>query len=420
MEISFFVSEEVIKMNIFSQYKGLRKENYILFIGRIVTNLGSMVWPVLTLILNQKMGLDGTQVALVTIVSGILFLPAGLIGGKLADKYNKKMLIIYCDMISIVFYIICAFIPLSFVTIGLMMFAAACQSLEYPAYNALIADVTYTKDRERAYSLQYLGANIGLVASPTIAGILFARYLWLAFLISGLSIGLSTFLIYWKVTDIEPVKDDEQMQSYQESQDDASLLEILRKNKVIFLYIIVMGLYWAAYQQYGYLMPLDLGRIHGDEGAVIFGSVSSLNCIVVVIFTPVFTKIFEKLTHTKMNLLGEIVVMVGYVIFLTFLGRIPAYYVAITLFTFGEILTTVANGPYITERIPASHRGRINGFLGVIQSLMQGIILYTSGLFYDSKGHVAAWTFILTVLGVSIIGGIALIFFDKKRYKDLY
>ena len=67
---------------------------------------------------------------------------------------------------------------------------------------------------------------------------MFARYLWLAFLISGLSIGLSTFLIYWKVTDIEPVKDDEQMQSYQESQDDASLLEILRKNKVIFLYPI--------------------------------------------------------------------------------------------------------------------------------------------------------------------------------------
>ena len=198
-------------MNIFSQYKGLRKENYILFIGRIVTNLGSMVWPVLTLILNQKMGLNGTQVVLVTIVSGILFLPAGLIGGKLADKYNKKMLIIFCDMISIVFYIICSFIPLSFVTIGLMMFAAACQSLEYPAYNALIADVTYTKDRERAYSLQYLGANIGLVASPTIAVILFARYLWLAFLISVFSIGLSTFLIYWKVTDIEPVKDDEQM-----------------------------------------------------------------------------------------------------------------------------------------------------------------------------------------------------------------
>lgn len=164
-------------MHFFSQYKGLRKENYILFLGRIVTNLGSMVWPVLTLILNQKLGMSATGVALVTIVSGILLLPAGLMGGRLADKYNKRNCIIICDLISIFFYIICAVIPLSYVTIALIIVAAACQSMEYPAYNALIADITYTKDRERAFSLQYLGANIGLIASPTIAGILFKNYL---------------------------------------------------------------------------------------------------------------------------------------------------------------------------------------------------------------------------------------------------
>ena len=407
-------------MNIFSQYKGLRKECYILFVGRIVTNLGSMVWPVLTLILNKKMGLNATQVALVTIISGILFLPAGLIGGKLADKFNKKMIIVYCDMVSILFYLICAFIPLSFLTIGLMMFAAAIQSVEYPAYNALIADVTYTKDRERAYSLQYLGMNIGLVASPTIAGVLFKNYLWLAFLISGVSIAISTVLIYWKMTDIEPVEDDETIPAYQKSQGDVGLFEILMQNKVIVLYIIVTGIYWAVYQQWGYLMPLDLGRIHGEDGAVIYGSVSSLNCIVVVIFTPILTKMFEKVTHTKMNLVGELAVLLGYLIFLVMLGRIPSYYVAIVLFTFGEILTTVANGPYITERIPSSHRGRINGFMGVIQSLMQGVILYISGLLYDTQGYVGAWIFVLTILGISIAGAMGLIYFDKRRYKDLY
>lgn len=407
-------------MNIFSQYKGLRKENYILFLGRIVTNLGSMVWPVLTLILNQKMGMSATQVALVTIISGILFLPAGLIGGKLADKYNKKMLIIYCDMISIIFYLICAFIPLSYATIALMMIAAACQSVEYPAYNALIADITYTKDRERAYSLQYLGANIGLVASPTIAGILFENHLWMAFLISGLSIGLSTFFIFWKVTDIEPVKEERAAQGYQESKEDASLLTILKQNKVLLLYLFVAGLYTAAYQQYGYLMPLDLGRIHGEKGAVLFGSVSSLNCIVVVIFTPIFTRMFAKLTHTKMNLLGELLLFVGYVVFLLLLGKIPAYYLAITLFTFGEILTTVANGPYITERIPASHRGRVNGFMGLIQSLLQGACMFLIGIIYDNMGHVSAWTFVFVLLGLSIIGGAALIVLDKKHYRDLY
>ena len=331
-------------MHFFSQYKGLRKENYILFLGRIVTNLGSMVWPVLTLILNQKLGMSATGVALVTIVSGILLLPAGLIGGRLADKYNKRNCIIICDLISIFFYIICAVIPLSYVTIALIIVAAACQSMEYPAYNALIADITYTKDRERAFSLQYLGANIGLIASPTIAGILFKNYLWLAFLISGIAIGVSTFLIFWQVRDIEPVKEEEAESSYQENRDGDSLIQVLKDHKVILLYIIGMGLYGAAYQQYGYLMPLDMGRLHGENGAVIFGSVSSLNCIVVVLFTPIFTKMFAKITHTKKNLLGQVMLLVGYAVFL---WRNPDYNCKWTVFD----STYSSQSPWQNERI---------------------------------------------------------------------
>lgn len=407
-------------MNIFTQYKGLRKENYILFLGRIVTNLGSMVWPVLTLILNQKLGMSATGVALVTILSGILLLPAGMIGGRLADTHNKRNVIIICDLISIVFYIICGLIPLSYVTIALIIVAAACQSMEYPAYNALIADITYTKDRERAFSLQYLGANIGLIASLTIAGVLFKNYLWLAFLISGVAIGISTVLIFLQVRDITPVQEDEENMEYQENRDGASLFHVLMENKVILLYIVIMGLYFAAYQQYGYLMPLDMGRLHGENGAVIFGSVSSLNCIVVVLFTPIFTKIFMKLTHTKKNLLGEMMLLVGYIVFLTMLGKVPAYYVAITLFTFGEILTTITNGPYMTARIPASHRGRINGFMTVVQSLLQGTCLFVVGLIYDNLGSTQAWVFVMEVLALAIIGGVALIFCDKKRYGKMY
>lgn len=407
-------------MNFFTQYKGLRKENYILFLGRIVTNLGSMVWPVLTLILNQKMGMSATQAALVMIVSGIVLMPAGLLGGKLADKYSKKKCIVYCDTVSVIFYIICAFIPLSFVTIVLMIIAAACQNMEYPAYNALIADITYTKDRERAYSLQYLGANIGLVASPTIAGILFVNYLWLAFLISAVAIAVSTLLIFFHVNDIEPVCEEEETMSYQKSEDGASAFRVLMENKVVLLYIAILGLYGAAYMQYGYLMPLDLGRLHGENGAVIYGSVSSLNCIIVVIFTPVFTRLFMKMIHTKKNLLGEVMLLAGYVVFLAMPGRIPAYYAAIILFTFGEILTTIANGPYLTARIPASHRGRMNGFMTLVQSVLQGICLLLVGILYDNRGPGMAWGFVLGILILAILGGGILIPADRKYYREMY
>ena len=98
-------------MHFFSQYWGLRRENYVLFFGRIVTNLGSMVWPMLTMILNQKLGMSAGNIAVLTAVFGVLMMPANLLGGKLADRLNKKNIIIVGDIVSVVCYIICGCIP---------------------------------------------------------------------------------------------------------------------------------------------------------------------------------------------------------------------------------------------------------------------------------------------------------------------
>nr|MCR4675852.1 MFS transporter [Sphaerochaetaceae bacterium] len=213
-------------MTLISQYKGLRREIYVLFFGRIVTSLGSMVWPLLTLILSRKLGMNATQIAVITIASGIIFLPAGVIGGKLADRFNKKMVIVWCDLLSIIFYIICAFTPVSPVTVFMIMVAGACQQLEYPAYNSLVADLSLSKDRERAYSLGYLGMNMGLVFAPTIAGFLFENYLWVAFLTSGVSIGLSTLLIFFLIKDITPVEEPEDAGEYQKRQENVSIFQV--------------------------------------------------------------------------------------------------------------------------------------------------------------------------------------------------
>ena len=48
---------------LFREYKGLRRENYILFFGRLMTNLGAMIWPVLTMILDQKLGMSAEKIA---------------------------------------------------------------------------------------------------------------------------------------------------------------------------------------------------------------------------------------------------------------------------------------------------------------------------------------------------------------------
>ena len=83
------------------------------------------------------------MVAWVMAAGGFLALPAHFIGGKMADRFNKKMNIVYMDIISVVCYVICALTPLSIKSIVLMFTASICQNMEHPSYNALTADMSF-------------------------------------------------------------------------------------------------------------------------------------------------------------------------------------------------------------------------------------------------------------------------------------
>ena len=71
-------------MKFIQQYKNLSKEIYILFFGRVVTSMGSLIWPLLTLILKNKLGYNATTIATITMAMSILQFPMLLLGGKLA------------------------------------------------------------------------------------------------------------------------------------------------------------------------------------------------------------------------------------------------------------------------------------------------------------------------------------------------
>jgi len=407
-------------MTVFNQYRGLRREIYILAFGRMVTNLGSMIWPVMTMILSQKIGLTAAQISYYFVGSSIIMLPASILGGKLADRVNKKWMIVVCDCVSIVCFYISAAIPLGMGTILLFVIGGIFQSMEYPSYDALFADLSTTKDRERAYSLMYLGGNLGLVLSPTIAGLLFRDYLWLSFLISGVSIAISTLLIAVLIRDVTPVEDSGEEAAYQEKRDGVSVFSVLRENPLLLLYLFCATLYSAAYGQYSFIMPLDMASVHGDTGAVLFGTVSSLNCITVVLFTPVITRLFVRMRETDKMLTGRLLVFTGYLLFLLLLGFVPGYYLAMLVFTWGEIFSTIAEGPYVSTRVPASHRGRINGVMQIAYIAVSGGVNLLVGQLYDRAGSTPTWTLVLGVTLVSAAATAALKLQDKKRYPKLY
>lgn len=403
------------------QYSGLRREMYIIFWGRVVTNMGALIWPMLTLILKNKLGYTAGEAANLMLLVGILQLPCTLIGGKMADRFDKKKIIVFCDLVTVLGYFLCAVLPMDRYFILIFCIAGIFAQIEWPSYDALVANLSTPKDRERAYSLNYLGANLGLVLAPTIGGFLFENHLPLAFFISGAATLSSTILIFLFVHDTTAAQEDSDSGHYEAAQSELSTRKIFAAAPVLLLFLLCMGLRCALYNVgFGFLMPLNIEELFSAKGAVLFGTLSSVNALVVIIGTPLLTGLMTRIRDSEKLGLGVLLEVSGYICFVLSGQHIPLYYVAIIIFTLGEILLTLGKQPYITHRVPSSHRGRMSSVNTVIEMLFMGIFLYAVGRLADHlplwiiwAGLIGAGVFDLILLGILRIR-------DKAQFPLLY
>ncbi len=410
-------------MKILTQYKGLTRANYALAIGRMVTNMGSMIMPMLTLILNQKFGLSASKTALWIMLAGLINLPANLIGGQLADRISKKAMIIACDLVSITIYLICGVKDFNFASFIMIMVASFFQTIEGPAYSALVALVTPPGKEDKAFSIQYMGANVGFILAPIIGGFLFNNYLWLCFVIDAVTIAMSTVLIILFV-DEKSSQEQAKVHQPEDSKSPATqanpaaegfISMLIKTNKPVILFMLAFSLYEGGYSQFSYLMPIDFAKYHGDMGATIYGTVMSVSCFLVVILTPIITQIVESRSNQWKLTAGVAAQIISFGVFLVSLGHIPAYYIAIAIFIVGEILTMLCFSPYIIQSVGPEYRGRAFGWISFLGALASGYVMWYSGRYVDANDDRNAWIFTIVICVVALALSIFLDFVTRTR-----
>ena len=159
-----------------------------------------------------------------------------------------------------------------------------------------------------------------------------------------------------------------------------------------------------------------MARVHGDNGALIYGSVNTLNCIVVVIFTPLFTRYLAKLSEINKITVTYLLIGISYILFNLFLGKVFMYYILMMIFTWGEVLSTLALDPYISRRTPNEYKGRMFSLSKIAVYLFASIGQLLSGFIYDMMGSSIVW--IITI--VLCLIGFVLGFFLNKIDKEIF
>ncbi|MDA8442693.1 MAG: MFS transporter [Peptococcaceae bacterium] len=376
----------VIK-SLFAPYRGLPREVYVIFVARIINALGFFVMPLLTIILTNNIGLSQQAAGFYISLSGLLYLPAAMLGGKLSDSWGRKKIIILFDLLSAVLYLICGFIQPSMLMVYLLMVAGMCMGAAGPAHDSLMADLTTPQTRNGAYALSYLGFNMGFAIGPVLGGFLYHRHLPLVFIGDALTalVALTLICVFIKETIQTTRAGSFDASRELEKREQGSIFAILLKRPILIYFAVIAFGYNFAYAQWSFLLPLQFVQQFKALGVQYYGWMAGFNGLIVMLFTPLVTRFVTGTPYIRRAVYGGLLYATGFGL-LSLWSRLGFFFISCFIFTLGEIVLSISITPFVINHTPISHRGRMSAVLPMIMGLgytigpigMGNILAYTT------------------------------------------
>lgn len=399
------------------KYRGLPRGVYILFAIRIINAMGNFVLPFLTIFLTKSIGLSAKDAAWFFSLTSVAFAPGSIIGGKLCDVVGRKKIVVTAQFLSALCLIPCAFLGNSMKIPWIIMMSTFFNGAAQPAFGAMVNDLTDTSNRKSAYSLLYLGNNIGFSVGPMIAGFLYAKHTPLLFLGNGI-VSIIVVCIFIKfVRETIPDrnnKDEEGNFSEKEKAEEGSIFEVLLRRPQLIIFTFLAMVYSFVYTQFPYALPIQLNELFGHNGPRLYGIVMFVNGSVVIIFTAIITTLTHEINPLFNISLAGVFFSLGFGM-IYFIHSFPMFILSTMVWTIGEILNATNSGVYIANQTPSSHRGRINAVLPLISESGFAISPIVMGHFIMSYGVRATWplVFVMELTAASLI--YSLYVHERKR-----
>lgn len=396
----------------------LKKEIYILCFGIFITSFSDTVSPMLTLILRQHLNMNASKISIVLAINLIALSVATIIGGKLSDSFNRKYLIIFFDTISMVMYLLGALLPFSLWTIFFAIAGGMFQQIETVAYNTLIAEFSDEEDRDKAYSLDYLFFNLGLLLSTAVAGFWVENHIKVLFFVNAAGLFasilmLSTFFKY--KTSVQKKKNDEKTEPVQNRK---GVLALFLTMPHLIVYLIFVCIWDAIHGQYAYWLPMEVDRIVEENPSKVYGLLVSFSCLIILLFTTFETWLVHKKTYYFKMHLSNVLHILGFALF--FIGlyqcRIWILYVGFALFIFGEIANVLYFSPYIADHSPPDYHGRVYSVFSMSVKIIPMFYNLLIGFLYDIH-YLYSWYTISISLLVSVGLVFVMSYVEKKSMK---
>ncbi len=411
--------KKVIRL-INSSYGSLNRNIYILFIATIINKIGDFVQFFFAIFLRSKLNYTDSQIANYIIIAGAVLSVSTAIGGFIGDRFNRKTTFVVNSLLGATTITICGLLTYNHIEYipYFLILAAFFFSINSPIINAIVADNAKTDtERKKAYSLIYLGVNIGITIAPMIAGRLLTDYLDIFFYLDAITTVMSVILIYIFIGDSRPSAKEVKEAKNKEKAAKGNALAVLLKNKLLTAFILFILTDVVLFAQAGYGLPLKLTEIYGKKiSPIIHGNLMAFNAVVVVFATIFLTQYMKNRSALSNVVMGMALTTIGFGMYGFFNDSIILYYISVFIWTIGEILVVTNSNVFIINNTPINFRARFSAIYNIIWGIAYVISPKLMSILLSNYNPKTSWI-ILASIGVS--GTVAmLILLLKHRNND--
>lgn len=336
-----------------NNFKGFRREVWILTLITFINRAGTMVLPFLSKYLKENLHFTYTQVGWIMVAFGIGSMLGSWLGGKLSDKIGFYRIMVFSLFTSGILFFVLQFITTFWgLCLGMFLLMTIADMFR-PAMFVSLSVYAKPENRVRALSLVRLAINLGFAAGPMLGGliILGIGYQGL-FWVDGSTciIAILIFAFF--------VKEKKKLPELLDEQNLVLEKKSVFKDKPFWVFLFISFTTAMLFFQIFTTLPLfhheQFGLSEFETGLII-----SLNGLLIFMFEMPIVSLFErkKINRIKSIFLGTVLMAISFYILL-FDAWVGILIISIIIITFGEIfIFPFANG-FAMSRAPKEQVGR--------------------------------------------------------------
>jgi MFS family permease len=394
-------------------YNEYPKAFKVLTFATFIDMLGTfLLFPFFALYITARFGVGMTQVGILFAINSAGNIVGGMIGGALADKYGRRIIIIFGLVVSGTGSILMGLANNLYIFYTLAAFLGLFGNFGGPARQAIVADLLPEEKQAEGFGILRVAFNLSAVIGPIFGGFLAGKSYMLLFIADAASSLITAVIVYLVIPETKPQK--------QEDGPEESVMKTIIGYKVVLkdlafiLFLAVSSITVLVYMQLNSTLSVFLRDFHGFLPQV-FGLLLSLNAVMVVLFQFWITRKISKYAPMKMMILGTFFYMIGFSMY-GFVSAIYLFFIAMAIITIGEMIVVPVGQSTAAYFAPEDKRGRYMAVFGMSWAIPNLFGVLAAGLVMESLGPNWVWYLAGILCMISIIGFWFLHCVSKDRF----